>query len=113
MERSIDLTFLQGFTSGNADKMKKYISMFLQLCPTSLSKMKSQLDSGDYDGIRATAHALKPQITYMGIKSAEPMVKAIEHNAGNKSELETLPQLLSDFDAVCRRAMEELAQEIA
>lgn len=95
------------------DKMKKYISMFLQLCPASLDKMKTCLEGADYDGIRATAHALKPQISYMGIKGGEPLVKAIEHHAGTKTETEKLPQLLVDFDALCRKAMEELKAEIA
>lgn len=113
MERITDLTFLQGFAGGNTDKMKKYISMFLQLCPASLDKMKASLDASDYDGMRATAHALKPQITYMGIKGGEPLVKAIEHHAGTKTETEKLPQLLTDFDSICRTAMEELKAEIA
>jgi len=113
MERVTDLTFLNSFAAGNTDKMKKYISMFLQLCPASLDKLKTSLDAADYDSMRATAHALKPQITYMGIKAGEPLVKAIEHHAGTKSETEKLPQLLSEFDGICRTAMTELAAEIA
>ncbi|MFM2136459.1 MAG: hypothetical protein RL021_1859 [Bacteroidota bacterium] len=113
MEKVTDLTFLQGFAGGNADKMKKYISMFLQLCPASLDKMKNALDASDYDGLRAAAHALKPQISYMGIKGGEPLVKDIEHLAGTKTETEKLPQLLADFDGLCRIAMEELKAAIA
>ncbi|MFM2206451.1 MAG: hypothetical protein RL213_426 [Bacteroidota bacterium] len=113
MEKVTDLTFLNGFSGGNADKVKKYVSMFLQLCPASLDKLKATLDASDYDGMRAAAHALKPQITYMGIKEGEPLVKAIEHHAGTKTETEKLPQLLSDFDSICRKAMTELAAEIA
>lgn len=93
--------------------MKKYISMFLQLCPNSLSTMKGHLEKADYDSLRATAHALKPQITYMGIKSGESLVKAIEHNAANKQDLEKLPVMLAEFDGICQRAMDELKQQIA
>ena len=49
MNATIDLTFLRGFTSGNQEKMKKYIGMFLQLCPNSLKSMKDALDQQDYD----------------------------------------------------------------
>lgn len=113
MERVTDLTFLQGFTGGNTDKMKKYISMFLQLCPNSLTTMKNHLDIGDYDALRGVAHQLKPQITYMGIKPGEPLVKAIEHQAGTRTNVEQLPAMLTEFDGICRKAMEELAGEIA
>ena len=112
MNATIDLTFLRGFTSGNQEKMKKYISMFLQLCPNSLKSMKDALDQQDYDALRGAAHALKPQITYMGIKAGEPLVKIIEENAAGRIALENMPALLNEFDAVCRQAMIELANEI-
>ncbi len=113
MERITDLTFLNTFAGGNKDKMKKYISMFLQLCPNSLTNMKTSLESENYDGLRAAAHALKPQISYMGIKAAEPLIKALEHHASTKTELDKLPGMLTEFDGLCRKAMEELAAEIA
>lgn len=113
MDKTVDLTFLQGFTAGNQEKMKKYIQMFLQLCPNSLNTMQGHLERQDYDGLRATAHALKPQITYMGIKSGEPLVKAIEQHSGAKTELERLPEMVSEFDAICRQAMKELEASIA
>lgn len=113
MNNRVDLTFLQGFTAGNQDKMKKYIQMFLQLCPNSLATMQGHIERQDYDGLRAAAHALKPQITYMGIKSGEPLVKAIEQHAGAKTEVEKLPSMVSEFDTICREAMKELEAAIA
>lgn len=113
MSNTVDLTFLQGFTGGNQDKMKKYIQLFLQLCPKSLAEMHKHIEQQDYDALRATAHAIKPQITYMGIKSGEPLVKAIEQYAGAKTELEKLPQMVNDFDTACRAAMKELEAAIA
>jgi HPt (histidine-containing phosphotransfer) domain-containing protein len=107
------MTFLKTFTGGNPDKMKKYISMFLQLCPGQLETMQTHLESGNYDSLRATAHALKPQITYMGIKKGEELVKTIEHNAGNKVDVEKLPAMMADFKSICQNAIEELKKEIA
>lgn len=108
-----DLTFLRTFTGGNPDKIKKYVNMFLQLCPGQLDVMGTQLQEQNYNGLRGTAHALKPQITYMGIRKGEDLVKAIEHHAGNQVEVEKLPEMLKEFREVCTAAMEELKQEIA
>ena len=113
MDRLTDMTFLNSFTGGNPDKMKKYISMFLSNCPGQLQLMKESLEKGDYSALRGTAHALKPQITYMGIKKAEDLVKEIEHKAGSNSEVETLPGVFDQFNSVCLSAMEELKLEIA
>ncbi|MEO8085712.1 MAG: Hpt domain-containing protein [Bacteroidota bacterium] len=105
---TIDLTFLQSFTGGNKEKMAKYIGIFLQMCPGQLDLMKTQLGAANYDSVRGTAHALKPQITYMGIKAGEDMIKKIERHAAEKIDVESLPQLLDEFTVLCNQAMLEL-----
>jgi HPt (histidine-containing phosphotransfer) domain-containing protein len=112
MERKTDMTFLNSFTGGNPDKIKKYVTMFITLCPGQLEQMKGHLDSQNFDGLRATAHALKPQITYMGIKEGENLIKTIEHLAATKSDIEKLPEMLGNFKVICERAMEELKADI-
>lgn len=113
MTKTIDLTFLNTFTGGNPDKMKKYISMFLNYCPGQLEEMKIQLEAGNYDGLRGTAHALKPQITYMGVLGGEDLIKKIENLAGTKTDVGTLPEILGNFHKICEQAMVELKMEVA
>ncbi len=105
---TIDLTFLQTFTGGNKEKMAKYIGIFVQMAPGQLEAMKTQLGAGNYDSVRGTAHALKPQITYMGIKSGEDLIKKIERHSAEKIDVENLPQLLEEFTTLCNQAMVEL-----
>ena len=112
-DRITDLTFLQSFTGGNKEKINKYIGIFLQLCPTSLESMQTHLQSGNYDSLRATAHSLKPQITYMGIKQGEGVIKNIEHFAGEKTNLDQLPALMISFKEICDKAMVELKEEVS
>jgi len=108
-----DLTFLQSFTGGNREKMNKYINIFLQMCPGQLDAMKSLLQSGNYDALRATAHSLKPQVTYMGIKQGEGVIKTIEQYAGEKINLDQLPDLFNSFEDICRKAIVELQAEVS
>jgi HPt (histidine-containing phosphotransfer) domain-containing protein len=112
MTKTIDLTFLNSFTGGNSEKMKKYITMFLNFCPGQLQTMKKHLDAEDYSALRGAAHALKPQITYMGIKAGEDLVKKIENNAGTNTDVEKLPEMLSSFTNICEQAMSELKEEV-
>ncbi len=111
-ERITDLTFLQSFTGGNKEKVNKYINIFLQMCPGQLDAMQSLLQSGNYDALRATAHSLKPQVTYMGIKQGEGLVKTIEQYAGEKINLDQLPGLFDSFSTICRKALVELQDEV-
>jgi HPt (histidine-containing phosphotransfer) domain-containing protein len=112
-ERITDLTFLQSFTGGNTEKMNKYINIFLQMCPGQLDAMQSLLESQNYDALRATAHSLKPQITYMGIRQGEGLVKNIEQYAGEKMNLDQLPTMLASFKEICDKAIAELREEVA
>ncbi len=109
---TIDLTFLQSFTGGNKEKMAKYIGIFLQMCPGQLELMKTHLSAGNYDSVRGTAHALKPQITYMGIKAGEDLIKKIERHAAEKMDVENLPNLLEEFTVLCNQAMVDLKAAI-
>ena len=109
---TVDLTFLQSFTGGSKEKMAKYIGIFLQMCPGQLDLMKTQLGAANYDSVRGTAHALKPQITYMGIKAGEDMIKKIERHAAEKIDVENLPGLLEEFTVLCNQAMVELKAAI-
>ena len=112
MTKTINLTFLNTFTGGNPEKIKKYVLMFINHCPGQLTAMKDQLSNQNYDGLRGTAHALKPQITYMGILGGEELIKKIESMAGTKTDVEKLPELLSNFDTLCQQAIVDLKGEI-
>jgi HPt (histidine-containing phosphotransfer) domain-containing protein len=105
-----DMTFLESFTGGNKEKVNKYINIFLQIYPKNLEEMKNHLSNGDYDRLRAVAHSLKPQITYMGIKGGAELIQKIEKNAGERIEVEQLPTVVNDFQTVCDKAVEELKQ---
>ncbi len=113
MERITDLTFLTAFTGGNSEKMKKYIRMFVTSCPEQLLKMKELLESGNYDGLKAVAHGLKPQITYMGIKAGEAPINQIEEYSASKTNLQQLPGLVDEFNNHCKLAIDELSKELA
>lgn len=108
-----DLTFLRSFTSGQPDKMKKYINMFLQVCPASLQTLNTHVEALDYNGIRGTVHALKPQLTYMGLSEAESLAKEIENDAGNQSNVTMLPQKVQLFISLCEAGINDLKTEMS
>ncbi len=107
-----DLTFLKGLTGGDNAKLAKYINMFLKAAPDMLSNIEKSLESKDYETLRVTAHSLKPQLSYMGIKSLEETIKTIEFNAGHQMNLDTLPELISTLQTQCMAAMTELAETL-
>jgi len=107
-EKITNLDFLSNFAAGDTARMKKYIGMFLQIAPQQMEKIKAALAASDWDAVRANAHSLKPQITYMGINGGDVLIKKIEDDAASRANLAELPGVVNRMDELCRKAMSEL-----
>ncbi|MEO5571168.1 MAG: Hpt domain-containing protein [Bacteroidia bacterium] len=108
MSDIVDLTFLNSFTGGNRDKNSKYIKMFLQNAPTLMGSMEENLKKEDWANLKSSAHSLKPQISYMGIKSAEELIKNIERDASEKTNLENISERITTLKNILAEAYPEL-----
>ena len=86
--------------------------MFLKATPGLLDTIDKSLDIKDWETLRVTAHSLKPQLSYMGIKSLEETIKTIEFNAGHGLNLDTMPDLISKLRTDCNTAMVELEADL-
>jgi len=107
-QKITDMTFLSSFAGGDTVRMKKYVGMFLQIAPQQLEKIRNALNSSDWDGVRSNAHSLKPQITYMGIKGGESLIKQIENDAASRTNVEAIPAMFSQLEELCNKAIVEL-----
>lgn len=74
----VDLGFLKKFTNGDAKKMKRYISLYLEVAPKTFEEMQRNLDDRDWEQLRINAHSLKPQTDFMGISSLKNVLVQIE-----------------------------------
>ncbi len=109
-DRITDRTFLQSFTGGKADKMDKYIGMFLENAPRLLKQIDDALAANDLPTLKIAAHSLKPQLTYMGVKEDWSNIFLIEQTAGGAGNADKLPELIATLHRVCNKAFEELRQ---
>lgn len=103
-----DMQFLKQFTSGNEEKMHKYIGMFLENGPRLLTNVKNGLETKDFPSIKIAAHSLKPQLSYMGVKEDVSHIFLIEQTAGEAAHFEKLPPLVANLERVCEKAFAEL-----
>jgi len=74
----IDLTFLKKFTKGDSEKMKRYISLYLEVASQTFEEMKRNFDDKDWEQLRINAHSLKPQADFMGIPTLKNELIEIE-----------------------------------
>lgn len=90
----VDLTFLKKFTKDDHQKMKRYISLYLDVTPKTFEEMKRNLKHEDWEQLRINAHSLKPQADFMGIDSLKEELIKIEE-AVNKKDFDILDNLFA------------------
>lgn len=111
-DKVTDLTFLGSFTGNDTQKIKRYVQMFLDRAPEQLEEIRTSLGTGDYAQLRGAAHSLKPQLSYMGIKTLEQDIKYIEEYSGSGTNLEALPALVTKLETTLKQAFTELQEYI-
>gem|GEM_PF-810762 len=106
-----DLTFLKSMTAGNSAQMLKYIDMFLDSVPDDWNRLKILAAGQNWPETRVVAHSMKPRINYMGIKEGGELIRKIEINSGEQTNLDAIPDLIITFENILVRACKELESE--
>ena len=110
----IDLTFLKQFSKNNPQKMKRYISLYLDVAPKTFEEMQRNLKDGDWEQLRINAHSLKPQADFMGIdRLKEELIKIEEAVKTNNFDilenlLNTSLKIAADSEIILKEMLEKL-----
>ena len=92
-QRYTDLAYLEQFTKGDTDRLKKYLRMYLSSAPAVIEELYHELERENFENLRLKAHSIKPQAQYLGIDSLKDVLIEIEHivkNGGDYSKLRPL-----------------------
>ena len=110
----VDLTFLKQFTKEDPKKMKRYITLYLDVAPKTFDEMLINLKNGDWGQLRINAHSLKPQADFMGIKSLkEELIKIEESVQMNQfDDMETLYRKALDLSVESERLLKDELEQL-
>jgi len=107
-----DPSFLISFAGNDKEKQKKYISIFLQNAPKLLLQMQNGFESNDLEMVKISAHSLKTQLNYMGVKEEYSHVQEIEQMASHEHKNEEIKSLIDNLQQICVQAFKELEDYI-
>lgn len=107
----VDLTFLRTFTKGDPVKMKRYISLYLDVAPKTFAEMERNLQQKEWEQLRIHAHSLKPQTDFMGIQLLKEQLIRIEE-AIQSNQLEGIEELFDTALSLSREAEHSLGEMI-
>ena len=105
----VDLSFLKKFTKEDPQKMKRYISLYLDVAPKTFEEMQRNLNDGDWEQLRINAHSLKPQADFMGITSLKEELIKIEE-AVKLGHYDVVKKLFNGSLAISTKSEESLRE---
>lgn len=76
----IDFSFLDKFTKGNEQKIKRYIQIYLVEAGKTFQQMELNLQQEDWEQLRINTHSLKPQAELMGISELHATLIQLEQD---------------------------------
>jgi len=97
----INLEQLNAVTRGMADRERRYLEQFTQLCADRSSVLKDARSSEDRELIKKTIHSLRPQLLFFGVKDTKHELEKLQLQADNLSWSEiddSLNQVLNQMD---------------
>ncbi len=104
-----DLRFLMSFAGNDREKQKKYVNIFLQNAPGLLKQLVLGVEHKNYEQIKISAHSLKTQLNYMGVKEAVSHVYELEQISVYDYRHDEMAALVRNLEKVCAKAFSELA----
>lgn len=107
----VDLTYLTKFAKNNPQKMRRYISLYLEAAPSAFEAMNRHLNDGDWEQLRIQAHSLKPLTDLMGINGLKDGLIKIE-DAVKKQQFDIIEALLNSSHAISIEAEESLKETL-
>lgn len=109
---SIDLTYLRNFCEGDEERMKKYISMFLESIPPFKEKLEQAVAADDLAEIAKQVHAMKPKFVMMGMKEAYTLSIQVETDVQKSNQQHQFNPAMRRILLICGQAEKELSESL-
>ena len=107
-----NLSTIEEISHGNDAFVKKMLQLFIDTMPPALNELRNHYSTGNWTGLGAIAHKIKPSIDTMGIELLREDIRTVERCGKEASNLELVPDLLEKIDAVIHSIIEDLKNQI-
>ncbi|HYG52720.1 MAG TPA: response regulator [Flavobacteriales bacterium] len=106
----IDLNHLKELTKENEERIQKYIGIFLQNVPHDLEVLRKAYNEKNYVSFKETAHKIKGNVAYMGIKNLTELFTSAEYGNLDKLAAGEFKKIFENIEKTCLAAIDELQE---
>jgi len=103
------MTFLEDFTEGDTDRMKKYVGMYLDSANKNIPDLQDKLASESWDELKVLVHSMKPHFDFMGMSDTRALAENIELVLMEKKDLDGIPAKIEELIKAINKSIEELS----
>lgn len=107
-----DLAMIRSVSGGDPAFIKKMVLLFVETVPLNVKELVEATDVQNWEQVSRMAHKLKSTIDSMGIKSIHGDIRRVEAQAKAGENLEELPGLVKQVDAVVSLCIRQLRNEV-
>jgi HPt (histidine-containing phosphotransfer) domain-containing protein len=97
---NINLSYLEDIAGGSNDFIIEMIDMFLEQTPGYFNDIKQGIVDKEWKKVSDIAHKVKPTLAFIGSNSAKEAMDAIEMDARNLTNLETIGDTFDKLHAL-------------
>jgi HPt (histidine-containing phosphotransfer) domain-containing protein len=91
-----NLELIQLMANGDKTFVEKMVSLFIELTPALLNRLKLGIEIQDYKEIKLASHKMISSIDMMGIETLKPVIRSLEKMAIEKADISEI-RLSVDF----------------
>lgn len=113
VEKLYDLSMVEMISGGDKSFITKMIQLFIDTMPQNVSELKASLQQQNWEMLGKHAHKMKSTIDSMGISSLKEDIRAIESSGKNKTNLETVPELVDKTSSIIDQCIQQLKNDYA
>jgi len=96
-KKGLDFEYLFSISNGRDDFVREMIQLFLSQSPEYLITLQKSLENENWIELSKTAHKFLSSTGYMSLNKTAELLKQVELNARDKTNLDVLPELVTEI----------------
>ncbi|WP_168194040.1 PAS domain-containing hybrid sensor histidine kinase/response regulator [Pontibacter sp. SGAir0037] len=108
-----DLALVYSMARGNEDIVTKTKELFVNSVPKTVAAMEQHQRSGNWKGVSSSAHELKSIIDLTGISSLKDVIREIERDAKEETNLSDIEAKIQQVTAIAMQVVKQLKTDLA
>ncbi|TXK46945.1 Hpt domain-containing protein [Pontibacter qinzhouensis] len=108
-----DLTMIHKMSRGNEAFLRRTKQLFVDTVPQTLQEIQSSFDTADWSTVSASAHKLKATIDALRIESLKTIIRQVEQDAKEQTNLHLMGSNLELIVAVMSQVTDSFKEELA